>query len=376
MSFDVDVAKRMTSGERTFDLQVRFTARAKRTVIYGPSGAGKSLTLQALAGLQTPDAGRIAFDGDVLFDATARIDVPARARGFGYLFQDYALFPKLTVRQNVAFGLSGGLANPSTRSDAEPVRRWLAAFELDDVADQEPRALSGGQRQRVALARALVNGPRALLLDEPFSALDPDLRGRMRAELDRLLADVDLPMVMITHDREDLARFGDEAFYIEDGRIVAAPGRAPVPWSPSMKTSARNQFEGTVASIREGAIDDEIDLDVGGGVRIVATVTRESRDALGLKVGATAFGLVKASSIIVVTEADDVRLSARNQIPGRIVRVVPGAINTEVVLDVPGTAGIVAVVTNDSATHLALAPGVAATAIFKAGSVVVGVRRG
>ena len=380
MSFDVDVGKRMTSGARMFDLHVRFAARTKRTVIYGPSGAGKSLTLQALAGLQTPDAGRIVFDGDVLFDADERIDVPARARRFGYLFQDYALFPRLSVRQNIAFGLSCGLANPSLRSDVEPVRRWLAAFELDAVADQKPHQLSGGQRQRVALARALVNDPRALLLDEPFSALDPDLRGRMRGELDRLLADVDLPVVMITHDREDLARFGDEAFYLDDGRIVPAPDRSSIPWGSHMKTSARNQFEGTVASIRgggiAGAVNDEIDLDVGGNVRVVATVTRESREALGLKVGAKAFGLVKASSIIVVTGADDVRLSARNQIPGRIVRVVPGAINTEVVLDVPGTAAIVAVVTNDSAAHLALAPGAAATAIFKAGSVVVGVRRG
>ncbi len=366
MSFDVDLTKRMTSASRTFHLRVRFTTRAKRTVLYGPSGAGKSLTLQAIAGLQTPDDGRIAFDGDVLFDRATKIDVPARRRRFGFLFQDYALFPKLTVRQNIAFGLSRGFGNPSSRVDAEPVERWLRAFELVDVADQRPRTLSGGQRQRTALARALVNEPRALLLDEPFSALDPGLRHRMRDELDRLLDTVDLPMVMITHDPEDLARFGDEAFHLEHGTITE-------PQESIMKTSARNHFEGTVHAIREGAVNDEIEIALTSELRIVATVTRASRTALGLAVGVAAFGLVKASSIILVTEADDVKLSARNQMTGKVARIVPGAINTEVVLQVPGSAEVVAVITNESAGHLGLEVGVAATALFKASSVVVGV---
>ena len=366
MTFEIDVTKRMTSASRTFDLRVRFTTSAKRTVLYGPSGAGKSLTLQAIAGLQAPDAGRIVFDGDVLFDRASGIDVPARRRRFGYLFQDYALFPKLTVRQNIAFGLSRGLGNPSSRIEAAPVTRWLHAFDLVDVADQRPATLSGGQRQRTALARALVNEPRALLLDEPFSALDPDLRQRTRDELDRLLAAIDLPMVMITHDPADLARFGDEAFHLDRGTITA-------PLETHMKTSARNHFEGTVHAIRDGAIHDEVEIALAEDLRLVASVTRESRAALGLAVGVAAFGLVKASSIILVTEADDVKLSARNQLTGRVVRIGPGAINTEIVLQVPGGAEVVAVITNESASHLGLAVGVAATALFKASSVVVGV---
>lgn len=220
MSFDVDFVKRLHGAKRTFELRIRFTTLAKRTVLYGPSGAGKSLTLQAIAGLQTPDHGRISFGDEVLFDHRSGRDTPARQRRFGYLFQDYALFPKLNVRQNVAFGLSDGWRNPPAEVDADPVRRWLHAFELTEVADQRPSDLSGGQRQRVALARALVNAPRALLLDEPFSALDPALRGRMRDRLDRLLLDIDLPMLMITHDPDDLARFGEQAFHLEGGRIV------------------------------------------------------------------------------------------------------------------------------------------------------------
>ena len=228
MSFDVDIHKAMSSGERrSFDLRVRFTTSARRTVIFGPSGAGKSLTLQALAGLLKPDTGRISFAGDVLFDAASGIDSPARRRGFGYLFQDYALFPRLNVRQNIAFGLWHGLRNPSAQVDDSAVDRWLRAFELVDVAAQHPEELSGGQRQRTALARALVHSPRALLLDEPFSALDPELRERMRAELDELLQRIDIPVLMITHDPQDLEWFGDAALYLRDGTL-AEPPAAPL----------------------------------------------------------------------------------------------------------------------------------------------------
>lgn len=219
MSFEVDIRKAVASERRRFELRVRFTSQARRTVIYGPSGAGKTLTLQAIAGLLRPDAGRIVFNGDTLFDSDARIAVPARQRRFGYLFQDYALFPQLNVRQNIAFGLQRGWLNPARDVGGEAVERWLAALELQPVASQRPHQLSGGQRQRTALARALVNDPRALLLDEPFSALDPALRERTRDELDRLLAQIDIPLVMITHDPDDLHRFGEHALQLRDGLI-------------------------------------------------------------------------------------------------------------------------------------------------------------
>lgn len=223
MSFDVDITKTVSSGKRHFHLRVRFQSAARRTVIYGPSGAGKSLTLQALAGLLTPDAGRITFGDEVLFDASRGIDAPARDRRFGYLFQDYALFPHLSVRQNIAFGLQSGLRNPGARAGGEAVDRWLRAFELTEVAAQQPNELSGGQRQRTALARALVHSPRALLLDEPFSALDPELRERMRTELDELLKRIDIPVVMITHDPDDLAWFGEARFCLRDGTLGEPP---------------------------------------------------------------------------------------------------------------------------------------------------------
>lgn len=140
-----------------------------------------------------------------------------------------------------------------------------------------------------------------------------------------------------------------------------------------MKTSARNQFAGTVHAVRGGAINDEIDLEVAGGLHIVATVTHESRTSLGLEVGAKAFALVKASSIMLMTDAEDVRLSARNQFAGTVTHVVPGAVNTEVVLQLLGGGTVAAIITNESAKSLGIADGSAATAVFKASSVIVGV---
>ncbi|MCA4902121.1 MAG: ATP-binding cassette domain-containing protein [Rhodocyclaceae bacterium] len=229
MSFSVDIAKSIGGTRRRFELRVAFETTARRTVIYGPSGAGKSLTLQALAGLLVPDRGRILFGGETLFDAGARVHVPARSRRFGYLFQDYALFPGLNVRQNVAFGLSTGLRNPPGDAGGPAVEHWLDALQLREVALQRPAELSGGQRQRVALARALVNEPRALLLDEPFSALDPELRQRTRGELDRLLTAIGIPIVMITHDPDDIEWFGERTLYLRDGGIQdrASPPGAP-----------------------------------------------------------------------------------------------------------------------------------------------------
>ena len=145
-------------------------------VLFGYSGAGKSLTLQLIAGLLKPDAGRITANGDVLFDSQKRINVPPQRRSLGYVFQDLALFPHMTVRQNIAYGATG-LPRGARQ---ERVGEMLEVFHLEDLADKPPAEISGGQKQRVALARALIRRPQALLLDEPFSALDNPLRREMR----------------------------------------------------------------------------------------------------------------------------------------------------------------------------------------------------
>jgi molybdate transport system ATP-binding protein len=217
--FKVDIHKTLRSGERVFQLQASFESSSQRVVVYGSSGAGKSQMMKAVAGLMTPDSGRIELAGRCLYDSAGGVNLPAQQRKVAYLFQDYALFPHLNVRQNIGFGLQRGWRNPLARVDGEAIRYWMEAFELDHVAHQYPHQLSGGQRQRVALARALAPQPAALLLDEPFAALDPALRDRMRAELGALQRRLEIPMLMITHDPEDVRAFGDHVLRMENGSI-------------------------------------------------------------------------------------------------------------------------------------------------------------
>jgi molybdate transport system ATP-binding protein len=233
MTWDVAIRKEVGGGAHRFELDVAFASASQRLVLFGPSGAGKSLTLKAIAGLLTPDAGHVRVGDAVLFDSMRRIDLPAERRGLGYVFQEYALFPHLTVRQNAAFATTLGWRNPSRHSSGAVVDHWLAALELGAYADRYVDQLSGGQRQRLALARALVAAPRALLLDEPFAALDAPLRRKLRAELLALLSRLALPTLLITHYEDDVAAFAADVVHIEGGRVE----RAGVSATPALEPS-------------------------------------------------------------------------------------------------------------------------------------------
>jgi molybdate transport system ATP-binding protein len=220
MNVSVAIEKRLRSTRREFALDVRFDSDADVTILFGPSGAGKTLTLLAMAGLVRPDSGAIRCGDRVLFDSARGIDVPARLRRIGFVFQDYALFPHLSVAQNVAFARGRGWI--ARRGAATAVAGLLETFDLGGCRHALPAQLSGGQRQRVALARALAAEPELLLLDEPFAALDAPLRSRLRGELLALQRKRGLPIVVITHDPDDVAALGGRVIGLVDGRVTAA----------------------------------------------------------------------------------------------------------------------------------------------------------
>jgi molybdate transport system ATP-binding protein len=216
MPIDVHIEKVLHDKHRRFNLCVEFNTTDDFLVLFGHSGAGKSLTLQSIAGLIQPDRGHVRVNGKILFDSELHINMPAHQRKVGYLPQHYALFPHLNVLENISFGLTNWQwrISPAQRT---AITEIMEIFEIHHLAKSLPKDLSGGQQQRVALARALVCQPNLLLLDEPFAALNPLLRGKMRAELLRIQLHFQLPMVIITHDQADVETFGNTVIVLKNG---------------------------------------------------------------------------------------------------------------------------------------------------------------
>ena len=213
MSLEVAIEKNVPG----FRLAIEFTVDGAPLGLLGPSGSGKTMALRTIAGLETPDQGRIVLHGRVLFDSEKGIDVPARSRRIGLLFQNYALFPHLSVAQNIAFGLRGLPDGKKKRRVAEQ----LAAAHLDGLAERFPSTLSGGEQQRVALARALAIEPEALLLDEPFSALDTHLRGALERQLRDTLACYRGSTLFVSHNLEEAYRVCEKLVVLANGSVAA-----------------------------------------------------------------------------------------------------------------------------------------------------------
>jgi molybdate transport system ATP-binding protein len=203
----------------SLQIEARFDTRGGPLLLVGPNGAGKTAILSMLLGMRRPDSGRIVVGEATLFDSERRIDVAVEERRLGYVPQDYALFPHMTVLENVEFARVSGAGRDRTSRKAHSLS-ILEDFGLSRFADRQTTDLSGGEKQKVALARALAAKPRALLLDEPLAALDPTARRDVRAFLASYLARLDLPAVLVSHDPADAAAFGHRIAVLESGRIV------------------------------------------------------------------------------------------------------------------------------------------------------------
>lgn len=299
-------ARRRVAG---FELDVDFASAAPRTVLFGPSGGGKSMTLRAIAGATRLDSGRIVVAGRVLFDSAAAVNVPSHARRVGLVPQGYALFPHLTVAENILYG-AARCPDRQRRLD-----ELLELIDLPGYGRRRPSELSGGQQQRVALARALAAEPELLLLDEPFSALDASLRRALREELLRIQQHAGVPLMAVTHDLQDAFELGDYMVVIDKGRVVQQGAREEVFYRPATRRAAellgmRNLLEGhVVARAGQNVVVDWL----GHRLRAVSP--------LPLAEGQRVWLAVRPAQL-TIRRAEDSLIDRPNALQGRIVAEV------------------------------------------------------
>lgn len=293
-----------------FDLEVGFEIVNGFTVLFGASGAGKTTLLDIVAGLSHPDSGKVTIDDECLLDREKGIGVAVRSRKVGYVFQDLALFPHLTAEANVAYGLRKGEgAKGQSRVD-----QIFESFRISAVRNRKPRAISGGERQRVALARALVCDPRVLLLDEPLAALDAPTKSKIIDDLRAWNARHRIPILYVTHSREEVFALGERVIVLEDGRVLADGTPHQVMSAPRAETVAQlagfeNIFDANVVAAHEDRGTMTCQLS-GSKVELETPLVRAASGAK-LRVG------IRAGDIMLAT-VNPVGLSARNLIRGKI----------------------------------------------------------
>ena len=303
------------SAAQTFLLDVEFDVPPGFTILFGASGSGKTTALRSISGIVRPDAGRIAIDDEVLFDSAERIDLPIRKRGVGYVFQDLALFPHLTARANVEFGMSK-VSRPERSLRAEAM---MEALRITHAAGRKPREISGGEAQRVALARALAYQPRILLLDEPLSAIDEATKRSIISDLKSINRELRLPIIYVTHSRQEAVSLGERVIVFEQGRVVASGEPisvfgTPITASVARMTGVENIFTAQVVGKSEDA----------------GTMTVEVSDAIGschvdVPFGNQALGehvtvAVPSGDILLATE-EPRSTSLRNRMRGTITAI-------------------------------------------------------
>ena len=308
------IRKRFASTEREFSLDVEFNAGPGFTILFGPSGAGKTTLLDCVAGLATPDAGRISIGERILFDANTSVQVPVARRGLGYVLQDLALFSHLTVEQNTEYGL----AHLPRSARKQRATAMLQEFRIDHLRQQLPGKISGGERQRVALARALVTDPCILLLDEPLAALDASTKARIIDDLRRWNQVHRIPILYVTHSREEVTALGERVLVMDQGRIIAQGTphevlRAPLQETVAQLAGFENIFDAIVESVHEdrGTMTCRLPGETGSSVLLETPLIRAEAGSR-LRVG------IRAGDILLAI-AKPVGLSARNVIAGRLV---------------------------------------------------------
>ncbi len=315
-----------------FELLVAFRMAPGITILFGPSGAGKTTLLDCIAGLTTPDDGQITTAQKTLFDSAMGVNLAPQSRQVGYVFQDLALFPHLSAAENVEYGLASLPADERRRKSAA----ILESFRIAHLQARKPREISGGERQRVALARALVTDPCVLLLDEPLAGLDAVTKSKIIDDLRLWNQTYKIPILYVTHSREEVFALGEQVIVLEAGRIIAQGTPHEVMTAPREETVAQlagfeNIFEATVTAIHEDRGTMTCQLS-GSKVDLETPLVRA-------EVGSTLRVGIRAGDILLAT-IEPRGLSARNLIPGRVISltqrdvIVVARVNCGVEVDV------------------------------------------
>jgi molybdate transport system ATP-binding protein len=307
-----EIRKILPAAGNDFLLEVEFQLEPGITILYGPSGAGKTTLLDCIAGLTAPDSGKIVMAGQVFFDAARGIDLPVQRRRVGYVLQSLALFPHLSAERNIAYGL----ADVELSERRRKIDGILESFRIAHVRDRKPGEISGGEQQRVALARSLVTDPCVLLLDEPLAALDAVTKGKIIDDLRAWNHIHRVPILYVTHSREEVFALGERVLVLDHGRIAAQGTPQEVMTAPRQETVAQlvgfeNVFPATVMAAHEdrGTMTCRI---AGSAVELETPLVRAAEAGSAVRVG------IRAGDILLATIPPR-GLSARNVFPGRIV---------------------------------------------------------
>ena len=345
---DLNIRKAFAS----FTLDISFTLPGGISILFGASGAGKTTLLDCIAGLTSADSGRVQIGDCVVFDSERGINVPVRDRRVGYVFQDLALFPHLTVKANIGYGIVG----VQSEERSQRVERTLDSLGIAALRNRRPAQLSGGERQRVALARALITEPCILLLDEPLAALDLPVRMKIADDLRRSIQNLPIPVLYVTHNRDEVFMLGERLLVLENGKLIAQGTPHEVLSAPRGETVAQlagfeNIFDAQVTALHEdrGTMTCRV-----GPARFESAQVELETPLVRAEAGSRLRVGISAGDILLATSAP-VGLSARNILPGRVVSlfqrdaIVTARVDCGVELSVHLTLGA-----RDS---LALAPG-------------------